>query len=417
MKLLLVGFAFALAICSSFLAAQTPALEGKPWARHVIDDASRGCDGVRFLDINGDGLLDCVTGWEQGGQVRACLNPGKANVRRRWPSVMVGKVGSPEDAVFVDLDGDGNIDVVSACEGKTNAVFVHWAPTPAFKGGEWLLDPLAWKTEAFPAVQGMCQWMFCEPMQIDGKGGTDLVIGGKNKNGQIGWLEAPADPRNLSAWKYHPLLQAGWVMSLVAVDMNGDTRLDILVSDRRGKASGCLWLENPGPGPEQTQPWKVHRIGPAGDEVMFLEFADLDKDGRRDVLVPTFNRKLHFFRGLAPLAPGGPPAWEQRRIAFPSSAGSGKAIRVADVNLDGKLDLVLATANAEKAHGIVWMSYRSSPLDEVWDVHDISGLEGIKFDLIQLIDLDGDGDLDVINTEESTGGKGLGVVWYENPTR
>ena len=27
------------------------------------------------------------------------------------------------------------------------------------------------------------------------------------------------------------------------------------------------------------------------------------------------------------------------------------------------------------------------------------------------------GDLDVINTEEATGGKGLGVVWYENPTR
>jgi hypothetical protein len=69
-------------------------------------------------------------------------------------------------------------------------------------------------------------------------------------------------------------------------------------------------------------------------------------------------------------------------------AGSGKAIRVADVDLDGKPDLVLATANAQKAHGIVWMSYRKSPLDETWDVHDISGMEGIKFDLIQLIDLD-----------------------------
>jgi len=49
--------------------------------------------------------------------------------------------------------------------------------------------------------------------------------------------------------------------------------------------------------------------------------------------------------------------------------------------------------------------------------NDITGMEGIKFDLIQFIDLDGDGDLDVINTEEATGGKGLRVVWYENPTR
>jgi len=47
--------------------------------------------------------------------------------------------------------------------------------------------------------------------------------------------------------------------------------------------------------------------------------------------------------------------------------------------------------------------------------NDISGMEGIKFDWIQFID--GDGDLDVINTEEATGGKGLGVVWYENPSR
>jgi hypothetical protein len=321
---------------------------------------------------------------------------------------MVGKVGSPEDAVFVDLDGDGTSDVVSACEGKTNAVYVHWAP----KDKKRILDPLAWKTEAFPAVKDMCQWMFCEPMQIDGTHGTDLIIGGKNKNGQIGWLQAPADPRNLSAWKYHPLLPAGWVMSLVAVDMDGDKHLDILVSDRRGKDSGCLWLENPGPGPEQTKPWKVQ-----GDEVMFLEYADLDKDGRPDVLVPTFNRKLHFFRQLPPAKPGGPSAWEQRRIAFPAAAGSGKAVRVADIDLDDKLDLVLATADAKKAHGIIWMSYRKSPLDEVWDVHDVSGMEGIKFDLIQLIDLDGDGDLDVVNTEEATGGKGLGVVWYENPMR
>jgi hypothetical protein len=29
--------------------------------------------------------------------------------------------------------------------------------------------------------------------------------------------------------------------------------------------------------------------------------------------------------------------------------------------------------------------------------------------------LDGDGDLDVLTTEESQDGIGLGVIWYENP--
>ena len=41
-------------------------------------------------------------------------------------------------------------------------------------------------------------------------------------------------------------------------------------------------------------------------------------------------------------------------------------------------------------------------------------MDGVKHDLVPLIDLDGDGDLDVLTTEET---KGLGVVWYENPTR
>jgi hypothetical protein len=405
----LLGSILLLAIASAALWGQEVSIQGKPWKRYVIDDASRGSDGARLMDINGDGLLDVVTGWEEGSQVRVCLQPGKDKVRERWPSVMVGKVGAPEDAVFVDLDGDGAIDVVSCCEGKTNSVFGHWGPSDPKR----LLDPAAWKIEAVPAVKGMCQWMFCEPMQIDGQRGIDLVMGGKNKNGQIGWLEAPANARNLSEWRYHPLIRAGWVMSLVAADINGDKHMDIVVSDRRGRDSGCLWLENPGPGPEQTKPWKGHRIGPKGDEVMFLDVADLDKDGKLDVLVPTHDRKLHFFRQKSPRE------WQPHRLAFPPGMGSGKAIRVADIDLDGKLDLVLACAKAKNLRGIVWMSYRTSVFDEVWDTHEISGLEGIKFDLIQLVDLDGDGDLDLINTEEAAAGagKGLGVVWYENPTR
>jgi len=34
---------------------------GKPWARHAIDRSSRGADGVRLADVNGDGLPDVVT--------------------------------------------------------------------------------------------------------------------------------------------------------------------------------------------------------------------------------------------------------------------------------------------------------------------------------------------------------------------
>ena len=50
---------------------------------------------------------------------------------------------------------------------------------------------------------------------------------------------------------------------------------------------------------------------------------------------------------------------------------------------------------------------------------DLSGKGGSKFDRIELLDLDGDGDLDVITCEENGGknSRGLGLIWYENPTR
>ena len=98
---------------------------GRPWDRHTIDNSSQGADGVDLGDVNGDGLLDIVTGWEEGGQIRVYLHPGKEKVKQKWPAVTVGKVQKPEDATFVDLDGDGIFDVVSATEGETKTIFVH----------------------------------------------------------------------------------------------------------------------------------------------------------------------------------------------------------------------------------------------------------------------------------------------------
>jgi hypothetical protein len=88
-----------------------------PWPRHVIDDSSRGADGIRLADVNGDGLPDITTGWEEGGTVRVYLNPGPTKAKEKWPAVTVGHVGDVEDAVFVDLDGDGTLDLVFSCEG------------------------------------------------------------------------------------------------------------------------------------------------------------------------------------------------------------------------------------------------------------------------------------------------------------
>ena len=50
----------------------------------------------------------------RGGIVRAYIHPGKNKSKELWPKVTVGKVDSPEDAVFADIDNDGAIDVISS---------------------------------------------------------------------------------------------------------------------------------------------------------------------------------------------------------------------------------------------------------------------------------------------------------------
>ena len=115
----------SLLLCASAVAAA----RGAPWRRHTIDASSRGADGTRLADVNGDGRADIVCGWEQGGVVRVYLNPGPKKAKAPWPAVSVGKVGSPEPAVFVDVDGDGAVDAASCCEGRVRTTWVHWAPS------------------------------------------------------------------------------------------------------------------------------------------------------------------------------------------------------------------------------------------------------------------------------------------------
>ena len=380
---------------------------GRPWTRHTIDNSSRGADGIRLADVNGDKLMDLTTGWEEGGIVRVYLNPGFAKSKQPWPAVTVGKVRSPEDAVFADVDGDGATDVVSCCEGSVMSVFVHWAPADKSQ----YLNPNAWKTEAIPATNKARRWMYCLPMQLDARRGIDLVAGAKNPNAEVGWLEAPESPRDLAAWRWRTIYKAGWIMSLFPVDVDADGDLDIIITDRKGRTRGCKWLENPGPGQAQRDMWKVHPVGGVGQEVMFMVPADLNKDRALDVLSAVRGSDLLFFKRTSV----SPPAWKTFPIRMPPSTGTGKGVNVADIDLDGQLDIVFSCESSARKSGVIWMSYPKSVTDREWTAHEISGqAQGIKFDLIQLLDLDNDGDQDVVTCEERDN---LGVIWYENPTR
>jgi len=388
------------------LPAEPP--QGTPWPRHTIDNTSRGADGVRLTDVNGDGRLDIATGWEEGGVIRVYVNPGPKKSRQAWPMVTVGKVKSAEDAVLVDLDGDGRTDVVSCCEGRTRTVFVHWAPRDA----DDYLKASSWRTMSIEATAGKQSWMYAMPLQIDGKQGVDLIVGSKGKNASVGWLESPSDPRDTKAWRYHRLYDAGWIMSLEPLDVDHDGDVDVVVSDRKGRNRGVLWLENPGAKKSAAGAiWKRHRIGAAGKEVMFLAIADLNGDKRQDIVCSTRAGQIYFFAQREGMQ------FSTVKINNPLGIRNGKAVAVGDIDLDGRPDLVHDTNKGKSSlqtPALTWMRFSQSPAEQDWLAFDVSGPAGVKFDRIELLDLDGDGDLDILTCEERDN---LGVFWYENPTR
>lgn len=336
------------------LAALTHA---QPWTRHTIDDTSRGADGVR---VAGRRPLRLVTGWEEAGIVRI-YTPGP-NVREPWRREEVGPAPNVEDAA----SAFGYI--ISASEGKTRSLHAHRK-----RNGQWT-------TAKIPASDGLMQWMFT--LHVGGK----LFAGGKGPNAKVGFFTSA--PR-LQDWRWTPILDAGWIMSMIEADMDGDGDKDVLISDRHGAAPGVYWLEAPA--------WTPHRVGPPRDKTMFLTLDDIDGDGLRDIVAATQPGSLVIHRRLDKSG----NRWATSEVPLPAIAGLAKAVRY----FGGGEFVVTCEAARAPRHGVFLMK-----LDGSW--RPISGVDGVKHDLIELIDLDQDGDLDVITTEETTG---LGIVWYENP--
>lgn len=377
----------------------------EPWPRHTIDAADpesgkRGADGVRLGDINGDGHPDIVTGWEEGEVIRVCLNPGPENATEPWQGIDVGKVSSAEDAVFADLDGDGNLDVVSATEGKTQTLYFHWCPGDKAK----LTDSAAWKTEAVPVTKGKTRWMFTLPRDIDRDGDIDLIVGSKDPNGTVSWVENPgkSDARDVAKWKLHHIADATWIMSLRMMEARGAEFL--VYSNRKGESSGIYLAKV-----INESPWfqKPVRIGAAGEEVLFLDIAPIDDDEHLDIAVALHSDCIRCLYQPENILEPWPDSADLDSLPADRFGGP-KAVAVGLIDGDEIPDFAIT---CEGANGKLSGALFSNMFSEFTD---IGGPEGIKFDRIELLDLDSDGDLDFITCEERDQ---LGVFWYENPTK
>ena len=162
-------------------------------------------------------------------------------------------------------------------------------------------------------------------------------------------------------------------------------------------------MENPGPGSQaKPKPGRKHSIGGKNQEVMFLG------GGRRGSgWTGRFGRGGARMGGLGvPPLSEKPAKWETFAIPMPAETGGGKCVahRGCGSRWPKRFGHHLRTLREENRHVLALAGERQvSGTEAKWTAHEISGkTEGVKYDLVEMIDLDGDGDLDARPAKSAT---------------
>lgn len=339
---------------------------------------------VRVLDMDGDGLKDAVTVWRGAGNVNETLGnveisfqtPGGAwvavaldatAITQTDESTTVNNQVTPDpqtiaryadaNAVYLaDMNNDGNPDILVA---SGNHIVYLQAPA----GSADIRDPSKWQVfDIIPYVittttsngttttTKRLLFRSCFDVaaaDINGDGRPDIVAALNDINRVI-WLEAPLDPSKSDDWKVLDIDRSSRSRadSLVVMDMDGDTLIDV-VSSATGDTAGVIsWYKNPGNPSSAGAIWKKHRITSLSGATRFA-FGDLDGNGSLDMAaISPDTRQVAWFPRPANITSASEwSGWVLKdystntadtRVPF--------GIAIADMNGDGQMNIVVGTS-------------------------------------------------------------------------
>jgi hypothetical protein len=293
-------------------------------------------NGDHVYDVDGDGWVDVISGGWTESELYWYKNPGKDGLEKGWkwePHLLVNARAQNEAFHLRDLDGDGVPEIVVHCW-VTKEPLVAWKLAKAADG-----QPTASRIVLGKDGSGH-GYAFGD---VNGDGRDDVLCA-------VGWYEHPEGDPFARPWKLHPETALRTASSpFVVADVNGDGRNDLVWG--RGHDYGVYWWEQGEPKPDGTTTWKEHLIDDSWSQAHSMTWADLDGDGRGELIT---GKRVRGHGGRDPGADepaclyyytwdGTAGKFVRHTISPPGAGvGTGMQICVADLTGDGRPDIAVS---------------------------------------------------------------------------
>ncbi len=287
---------------------------------------------VTVADVNGDGKPDLIMPNQGDNTVGVLLNttaPGATSPG--FASQQTFAAGNlPESATAADVNDDGKPDLIVANTGDgTVSVLLNTtvpgAATPSFATQQ------TFATGSSPRS--------VTAADVNGDGLPDLIVANLSDNMVSVLLNTTAPGATTPSFAIQQTFATGTQPFMVtAADINGDGRPDLIVGYLSGNTVSVL-LNTTTPG-AATPSFATQQTVAVGSKPLAVTAADVNGDGKPDLIVTNFNDNTVSVL-LNATAPGATTPGFTTQMTFAAN-GNPRWVTAADVNGDGKPDLIVA---------------------------------------------------------------------------